>query len=304
MNLLLPLKQLTSAHPDIIERSLVRPFMLANRFYQLKIHKRKVFESETKYPFSNVPIDVILPTTAKDLEVLAYCIKGILENVKHPITNIKIVAPNSPEILDFCKKNKYVYIDEDSVLPIKKSDVVYSVNGEDRSGWIFQQFLKYSPHLSVEEHYLTVDTDTVLIRPQTYIRNGKILVLKGDDHYPPYRRMIKKLLGYGPLLSLSSVCHQNLFSKTELTGLKQAIEKHTGKVWYQAILDNLSGTNHTIFAENLTYAYWMCHAHKDCVVTEYFFNKGVNRSALGNFEDVKKSNRENYKSISFQHYLR
>lgn len=301
---MLKIKQLITSHPDIIERSLARPFVLANRLYQLKIQKRKAFENEIKYPSSNVPMDVILPTTAKDLEVLPYCIKGILENVKHPITSIKIVAPNSPEIIDFCKKNNYKYIDENGVLPIKKSDINYVVNGKDRSGWIFQQFLKYSHHLSNEEHYLTVDTDTVLIRPQTYIRDGKTLVLKGDDYFPPYNRMIKKLLGYGPLIPKSLVCHQNFFSKTELIKLKQAIEQHTGKIWYQAILDNLDSNNHTTFAENLTYAYWMCYTQKNLVITEYYFNKGIKRSELSNFESVKNLNRENYKSISFQHYLK
>lgn len=301
---MLKFKQLVTTNPDIIERSLARPFVLANRLYQLKIQKRKAFENEIKYPSSNVSIDIILPTTAKDLEVLPYCIEGILENVKHPIANIKIVAPNSPEIVELCKKNNYKYIDENSVLPIKKSDINYVVNGKDRSGWIFQQLLKYSHHLSDEEHYLTVDTDTVLIRPQTYIRGDKTLVLKGDDYFPPYNRMIKKLFGYGPLIPKSLVCHQNFFSKTELLKLKQAVEERTGKVWYQAILDNLDNNNHTTFAENLTYAYWMCHTHRDKVVTEYYFNKGVKRSELGNFESVKSLYRESFKSISFQHYLK
>lgn len=300
----LMIKQLVISNPDIIGRSLVRPFILANRLYQIKVQKRKAFENEIKYPPSNVPIDVILPTTTKDLEVLPYCIKGILENVKHPITNIKIIAPNSPEMVDFCKKSDFIYVDEESVLPIKKSNINYIVNGKNRSGWIFQQLLKYSHHLSAEEHYLTVDTDTVLIRPQTYIRDGKTLVLKGDDYFPPYNRMIKKLIGYGPLIPKSWVCHQNFFSKTELTKLKQTIEQHTGKVWYQAILDNLDSNNHTTFAENLTYAYWMCHNHKESVVTEYYFNKGIKRTELNNFENVKKLYKENYKSISFQHYLK
>lgn len=298
------IKKLITSHPDIIERSLARPFILANRFYQLKIRKRKAFENEIRYPSSNVPIDVILPTVAKDLEVLPYCIKGILENVKHPISSIKIIASNSPEIVDFCRKNNYKYIDENSVLPIKKSDINYIVCGKDRSGWIFQQFLKYAHHLSDEKYYLTVDTDTVLIRPQTYIRDGKTLVLKGDDHFPPYIRMIRKLLGYGPLISKSLVCHQNFFSKTELIKLKQAIEQYTGKVWYRAILDNLDSNNHTTFAENLTYAYWMCHNHKDSVVTEYYFNKGVKRSELSNYESIKNLYEEDFKSISFQHYIK
>lgn len=298
-----PLKLLLNIHPDIIERLFFRPFIWLNRFYQLKIQKRKVFENEIKYSSSGVPIDVLLLTTIRDLETLPYCIKGILENVKHPITCIKIIGPNSPEIVAFCENNSYKFIDEDSVLPIKRSDIIYILNGKDNSGWIFQQFLKYSEHLSGEEYFLTVDADTVLIRPQTFIRNGKSLVLLGDDHFPPYRRMIKKLLGHGPLLSLSSVCHQNFFSKTELINLKNAIELHTGKIWYQAILDNLDSCNRLSFAENLTYAYWMLHTCKDHVTSEYYFNKGVKRSELSNFEVVKNLNRENYKSISFHHYL-
>ena len=70
-------------------------------------------------------------------------------------------------------------------------------------------------------------------------------------------------------------------------------------------VDNLDRkSNRITFAENLTYAYWMIRNHKDSVVTEYYFNKGVKRSELNNFEKVKNANKESYKSISFQHYLK
>ena len=293
-----------AAYPDALERAAARPFIIANRLYQLKTKKARAFANEAKYPFSNVPIDVILPAAIKDLEVLPYCIKGIVENVKHPITHIKIVAAASPEITAFCNKNKYIFVDENNVSPIKKSSINYNVNGKNRSGWILQQLLKYSHDLSDEEHYLTVDTDTVLIRPQTYIRDGKTLVLTGDDYFPPYNRMIKKLFGYAPLIPKSLVCHQNFFAKTELIKMKKAIEQHTGKVWYQAILDNLDSTNHVTFAENLTYAYWMCRNNRESVVTEYYFNKGIRRSELNNFAEIKARFQADYKSISFQHYIK
>ena len=49
------------------------------------------------------------------------------------------------------------------------TDIGLVVNGVDRSKWIYQQFLKWSgDDLAETTHYLVVDADTVLIRPQVF----------------------------------------------------------------------------------------------------------------------------------------
>ena len=289
---------------DYPTRVVVRPFRILNKFYHLYFKRIIDFNRETTFSDQEFPIDVVVTLAKKDFGVLPYSIKGIVDNVKHKIENIVIVSETYPEIEDFCKKGGYKLVDENQVLPIKKSDIDYKINGIDRSGWILQQFLKYSHELSSQEYYLTVDADTVLIRPQSYIRNGKILVLTGDDCFPSYARMLKKLFGHASHKVLPMVCHQNFFSKSELIKLKKAIEDHTGVVWFDAILKNSDSHNLVAFAENLTYSYWMYFNHRKDIVMEYFYNKRVERSLLKDLEDVKNKYVKRYKSLSFQVYIK
>lgn len=287
--------------PNVIQRSLVKPLRIFNRIWQLFFFNRnKVFKNEKKYIPNNVKIDVIIPVIEKDLNILPYAIKGICKNVKHPIADIKIIAPKSEKILNFCKKYHCIYINEDSVLPIKKTNIFCTKNKIDRSGWIFQQFIKLSEHLSSCEHYLVVDADTVLIRPQIFARGTKALLLTGDDYFPPYYKMYKSLFGYKKTSNNSFVCNQMLFSKKRVFELKKEIESHTNQSWYNAIIDRLNFLNNVSFSEYETYGNWMLKNYKNEIIREYWFNKAISRRKLKNFQELK----EKYKSISFQHYLK
>lgn len=290
---------------DLITRTAVRPFRVLNKYYHLYFKNNIDFITESAFDSYDIPIDVLMTFAKKDFDVLPYTIKGIRDNVKHKIQNFVIISEVDPDIVDYCQKNGFRFVDENQVLPIKKSDIDYKIKGVDRSGWILQQFLKYSHELSTQEYYLTVDVDTVLIRPQSYIRGGKILVLTGDDCFPPYARMLKKLFGHTSYKALPMVCHQNFFSKSELIKLKKAIEDYTGEVWYKAILKNLDSRDNLVtFAENLTYSYWMFFNHRKDVILEYFYNKRIERSLLKDFDALKSKYIKRYKSLSFQIYLK
>jgi len=289
---------------DWFVRILVRPVIQLRKLYFLLIKRYFDFDKEKYFSNTDLKIDVIIPTTGKDLDVLAYCIAGIKEHVKHKICNICIVSPKNTYVKKFCKDNSYKYFVEDSVIPFERDKISYSVDNIDRSGWIIQQFIKYSESLSEQDYYLTVDSDTVFIRPQSYIRGNKTLLLVGDDFFPPYARMVKKLLGHTSFYDLTMVCHQNFFSKSEITKLKTAIESHTGMKWYEAILQNLQTNSANIsFAENFTYAYWINRSHRKFVVKEYFYNKRVFKSDLSKIDLLKTKFQNKYKSLSFQVYV-
>src|SRR3989344_6419170 len=110
---------------DYPTRVVVRPFRILNKFYHLYFKRIIDFNRETTFSDQEFPIDVVVTLAKKDFGVLPYSIKGIVDNVKHKIENIVIVSETYPEIEDFCKKGGYKLVDENQVLPIKKSDIDY-----------------------------------------------------------------------------------------------------------------------------------------------------------------------------------
>jgi hypothetical protein len=84
---------------------------------------------------------------------------------------------------------------EGDVLPISKNSINYCVNGVNRAGWLLQQFLKWSGDtLTHEEHFLVLDADTVLISPQVFEVDGKIMFLHSDEHHQPYYDVFERIL--------------------------------------------------------------------------------------------------------------
>lgn len=116
---------------------------------------------------SELPLDVVIPCAEKDGGVLPCVIRGIRKNLLHPNPIIYIVAPRSQAIQQIARSFECVYVLEDDITPVARGSV--------KSGWMFQQFLKWSGgRVTRKARYPAIDADTVLIRPQVYARNGKL----------------------------------------------------------------------------------------------------------------------------------
>jgi hypothetical protein len=254
---------------------------------------------------SQTKIDIIIPVVEKDLNVLPYVIDGARENLRHPIGRIMVVAPDSQRIKALCADKRCEFVWEDSVLPITAKDIDYNVNGLDRSGWLFQQFLKWSGDaLSSQEYYLVLDADTVLIRPQVFEINGKVVLLHSDEHHQPYFTLYKKLLGVDTPTALSFTSHHILYQKRRIAELKRHIEyRHQGDPWYQVLLGAIDRSETSAISEYEIYGQWMLQNHSDKVIREYWFNVAMSRSRLRQFDRLKKELSKNYRSVSFHSYL-
>jgi hypothetical protein len=253
---------------------------------------------------SQTKIDIIIPVVEKDLAVLPYAIDGARDNLKHPIGRIMIVAPDSKRIKAVCADKRCEFICEDSIVPIKKEDIDYTVNGVDRSGWLFQQFIKWGgDSISSEEHYLFLDADTVLIRPQVLEANGKIIMLHSDEHHQPYFDAYKRLLGLDAPTFLSFVSHHMLYRKCRISELKRQIEqRHQGDPWYRVLLATVDRSEMSAISEYETYGQWMLQNHADEIIREYWFNKPMRRVALKRLNALQKELSDKYRSISFHDY--
>lgn len=88
---------------------------------------------------SNTPLEVVIPCIERDIDILPLTINSVRKFLLHPIHRICIVSPQKSSVINLCKQLKCVFFDENSVLPIKLSDIGdYLVEGRDRRGWLFQ----------------------------------------------------------------------------------------------------------------------------------------------------------------------
>ena len=205
---------------------------------------------------SDEPIDVVIPIIAKDLKILPLCLEGVRNCVRHTIKQIYIVAPAQKEITDFCAANNLEFVNENDVFGYAPKDLkIILSNGSDRSGWLFQQFVKLSGAIGTCRYYLCIDADHVLIHPHVFLTDKQetVFYLSYEDHQP-YYDIIRRIMPDLEIANLSYVDHKMLFDKEQLHELHETLSRnHGGKPWQQVITDNLDYNEQSGFSEFETY---------------------------------------------------
>lgn len=265
----------------------------------------------TENPKSNVKIDIVIPSIDKDCETLGYVLDSIRKFIRHPIGKIFIISPaNSTKIKQLCLLKNCVFVDEDTLLPITKKDISYSPSntefpsGLDRSGWVFQQLLKWAAdRICDQEYFLITESDTIFIRPRIFEFRGKIIIpCCTDPCHLPYFHMYQQLLGQKitPIYNFTS--HHSLFQKKILQKLKNDIEQNCGVVWYMAIIKNLDPHEMSSTSDYENYGQYLYSHYRNKVILEHWFNLSMPRRDLKNVAKLAKENAPNYKAISFHSY--
>ncbi|MFH2069035.1 MAG: DUF6492 family protein [Candidatus Omnitrophota bacterium] len=248
---------------------------------------------------SSIKLDVLIPVVEKDLDVLPYAIDGARKNIKHPLGEIIIVAPDSGKIKTLCEMKGCRFVNEDTVLPITKSDVKFERKGINLSGWLFQQLLKLSGDtICSQKYYLVLDADTVLLRPQVFLHSGKTLFNYSDEYRKDYFVTYENLLGEKPVSAVSFISHYMLFEKEKVQKLKEAIETRSGMKWYDAVIRE-AGAGDASFSEYETYANFALSRFPGEATVNYWFNFSLFREALPEMERVIQTLSRRYKSASF-----
>ncbi|PKM45958.1 MAG: hypothetical protein CVV03_06015 [Firmicutes bacterium HGW-Firmicutes-8] len=254
-------------------------------------------------------IDILIPVIEKDLEVLSYVIDSARKHIRHPLGEIFVVAPESCKIRKLSSEKNCKFINENSVLPITKKDIVYSPKKRntyiDRSGWLFQQFLKLSGDtLSMNEGFLVLDADTVLIRPHVFERDKKSVLFFRSLYYKPYFETYKRLLGEdaaGPAQHIFFVSHYMYFKKKRLQELKKRIEFKHQTDWYTAVLNSMNKNQWDSFSEFETYGNFMMKNHLSEIILKPRQNLSLTRNRLKDISKIEKKLANKYKirSVSF-----
>ena len=166
----------------------------------------------------------------------------------HPVKDIYIVAPPQQEVIDFCKDNGLVFVDESSVFGFNPKEINLQIPRSDgtlwnRSGWFFQQLLKLSGKVGTCRYYLCIDADHILIRPHVFLTDDRktVFYMSYEDHQP-IKDWLQRLMPDMPLASLSYVDHKMLFDKEQLEALHEEITRRWGKPWLEALIDSYDRT--------------------------------------------------------------
>ncbi|WP_455673065.1 DUF6492 family protein [Phocaeicola sp.] len=254
---------------------------------------------------SKQPIDVVIPIISKDLKILPLCLQGIYRNVRNKIRDIYIVAPHNEEIIQFCQEQNLLFIDEVSVLGFSPHDlnlIIRSADGRvgNRSGWLFQQFLKLSGNIGTCDHYLCIDADHILIRPLTFLdeQNRPVFYLS-KEHHEAYYDNIERLMGYRINPLLSHVAHKMLFSHKDIDLLHTNIEKRfKNKKWWEAIIDCYDKSNFAGFSEFELYGDFVTRKrHRP------WKDLSMPYSKIEDFESLVKKYSYRYNSVTFPEYF-
>ena len=222
--------------------------------------------------------------------------------VAHPIKQIYIVAPAQQEILEFCKANGLIFIDENSVFGYSPMSLNIITNeGRNRSGWLFQQFVKLSGKIGSCRYYLCIDADHVLIRPHVFLteKNETVFYLSYEENQF-YYDMIHRILPELEILNLSYVDHKMLFDKEEVSLLQKAICKNCGvNNWQKAVIGNLDLRATSGFSEFETYGNFVQKK-----VLRPWLQKRLPYSKMKDYDALQRKYCRSRCSLTFPDYMR
>lgn len=246
-------------------------------------------------PLSQVTVDVVIPVIEKDAVTLVHTLDSLRANIMQPIGKIYLVSPESKVLEQIAADKNCEFVLEDKVLP-------KFTNSNNRKGWIKQQYLKLNADTIVDnEYYLVIDADTILIRPQIFVKPGKEVLNVLGDYWFKRKIMVKNALGFEKFHNLDFTSHHMLFSKTKLKALKKHLEDIHGKPWQDA-LDTLEIPEGS-FSEYELYANFVVQKFPDEIVLVWGRNSLFPRDGLANIENAREYLCSRYKSLTMHSFL-
>jgi hypothetical protein len=227
-------------------------------------------------------IDLVIPASAKDFPILAYAVRAARKHSANRIKNIYVISPCSSEAEKLCNCLGITNVDENQLLPMTKKSINYVVNGVDRSGWLFQQLLKYAASDVVStEKYAVLDADTILLKKHIFaMRPTDHLFYYSDEFHLPYRRQYTRLTGQDCILPVSCVSHGMTFDCSLLGKLKSCIEQWTSMEWFNAILDLSDRQELSPFSEYECYGNFVAMTSPKSTILCHYGNLSIGREVF------------------------
>lgn len=251
---------------------------------------------------SDAKLDVVIPAIDKDLASLPLAVRGVKENLAHPLGEIYLLGPAGSQVAAVATSLGCRFVDERELLPFGKDAIDYRIGGYDRAGWVYQQLLKLaSDTLTSGNDYLLMDADTALMRPQVFRLGDRHVLLHSDEFNAPYFEVCARLLGWPPRTLLSCVAHNMAISVPRLRALRAHLEQRHGKPWHEAILAAVDYSAISGFSEYELYGQWCLERYPETTEREYFFNQAI-PAATRDYDALRRRFGHN-RSVSVHSYL-
>ena len=253
-------------------------------------------------------IDVFIPAHPKDFPVLPNAIRSIgdfITPVPHSIT--VIARKHSIDLDNILKATGSQFLQEDEIIPnLKRSDIAPIVcQGEDRSGWYFQQFLKWGlADLSNQNHYLIVDADILFIRDTPLFAGPKVIHYRTLQHHTPYFETYEKLFGYRPQPDRSFIANFMMLNSNIVREITSSIERRTGRVWHDAILKSIVPNILSSFSEYESYGYYVSRFYPDTFESQRDATFNLHTIVYPLHDLIMRFARGRFRSIAYHNYRR
>ncbi len=252
-------------------------------------------------------IDVFITFHKKDSLALPLCLRSISRYLTPKPGRITIVSDDIPG--DLLTKYGLNHIHESSVFKGLPRTAMPKIccNGEDRTGWYFQQFLKWGvSRYSGTEDYAVIDADTIFIKPVTLIESGKYVFYRRDNYHRPYFNTYEKLFGYFPEKQLSYIADFMVFNTGIINEIITRIETaDNASKWYEIILNTIDRKELSSFSEFETYGYYMSRYHPGLFKSAGYRNKILQKETIPcHIFNTIRCRLGGYTSISYHCYER
>lgn len=174
------------------------------------------------------PIDLIVPSSDRDLPNLRVVIPAALAAVRNPVRRIRVITPAATRqniaaaahlsSLTSMEPRCDIEHDED-VLPRQVADAISAIDRPAGKTWIIQQAVKMLAALrGPSAASLVIDADTVLIRQRTWYADGGVQILQcAHEYHLPYIDHERRV--FGPTFGdsgVSFVTHHQLMQRDVL----------------------------------------------------------------------------------------
>jgi hypothetical protein len=251
--------------------------------------------STLKKEIKNGMFDIVVPVGPNDLDIIKQQIEYTKKNIIG-YRNIYIISSDKSLNIDDC-----ITISED-IFPFTKETVSNFHGKISRNGWYLQQLIKLYAGLVIPNilgRYLVIDSDTLFLKPTTFIKDDKCLYNFSKEYHKPYFDHMKKLDKNLTRqdMNKSGVCHHMMFETKYIKLLFNKIENIHKDKFYNIFLKNVIDIYNSGASEYEIYFNFMLKYYHNKIIIRPL--KWTPTSSL-----VKYKDNTYYDYISYHWFLR
>lgn len=256
---------------------------------------------------SQTEVDVIFNLGEKDLPVFRGALESIETYLGHPIKEIFVVTTSSLANSKNLKSLEINVVDEFDLFPYRLPYSHAGLPEIDRSGWIYQQFLKLSSDLlGTSKKKLITDADNLLVRQTAFIDDeddSKTIIPVSPYYKSEYHEAFIRIFQRELSNHLCFVCHMMIFDVHHLKQLKSAIEEIHGLEWWLAIYSQIDLTKVSSFSEFDTYAHYVQLANANEYKLTSWNLADVSAQTFVSLSEAVQKYQSNFRNVGFQHWV-